>query len=80
MPTSTSFPSGHAASGCRIRSSLSAIVDPRLCGFRCAARLSAVAFSRVYTGVHYPSDVLIGASVGAIVGRLTSTVAERGLA
>jgi undecaprenyl-diphosphatase len=31
----------------------------------------------VYTGVHYPGDVVAGASVGAVLGRLTSTVAAR---
>ena len=39
---------------------------------------SVVAFSRVYTGVHYPSDVLVGAIVGAVLGRAASTVARRG--
>jgi len=38
---------------------------------------SVVAFSRVYTGVHYPSDVLVGVAVGALLGRTTSTVARR---
>jgi membrane-associated phospholipid phosphatase len=41
------------------------------------AGASVVAFSRVYTGVHYPGDVLVGASVGALIGRLTSRVARR---
>jgi membrane-associated phospholipid phosphatase len=38
---------------------------------------SVVAFSRVYTGVHYPGDVLVGVAVGALLGRATSTVARR---
>jgi undecaprenyl-diphosphatase len=41
------------------------------------AAASVVAFSRVYTGVHYPSDVLVGATVGALLGRTASTVARR---
>jgi membrane-associated phospholipid phosphatase len=36
-----------------------------------------VAFSRVYTGVHYPGDVIAGATIGALVGWATSAVARR---
>jgi membrane-associated phospholipid phosphatase len=36
-----------------------------------------VAFSRIYTGVHYPADVVVGAAVGALVGRATSRVVRR---
>jgi membrane-associated phospholipid phosphatase len=36
-----------------------------------------VIFSRVYTGVHYPGDVVVGAAVGALLGRATSMVARR---
>ncbi|WP_344951023.1 phosphatase PAP2 family protein [Terrabacter ginsenosidimutans] len=42
-----------------------------------ASAAAVVAFSRVYTGVHYPGDVLAGATVGAGLGLLTSTVASR---
>jgi membrane-associated phospholipid phosphatase len=38
---------------------------------------AVVAFSRVYTGVHYPADIIAGAAVGALVGKVTSTVALR---
>ena len=36
-----------------------------------------VAFSRVYTGVHYPGDVLVGAATGALLGRLASRLGRR---
>ena len=41
------------------------------------AAAAVVAFSRVYTGVHYPGDVVVGATVGAGLGQLTSRVASR---
>jgi membrane-associated phospholipid phosphatase len=36
-----------------------------------------VAFSRVYTGVHYPGDVVVGVTVGALIGAATSRIAVR---
>jgi undecaprenyl-diphosphatase len=30
---------------------------------------SAVAYSRVYCGVHYPTDVIVGGAIGAVLGR-----------
>jgi membrane-associated phospholipid phosphatase len=36
-----------------------------------------VAFSRVYTGVHYPGDVVVGVAVGALVGRVASAADRR---
>ena len=46
-------------------------------GHSASAAASVVAFSRVYTGVHYPGDVLVGVAVGALLGRTTSKLAQR---
>ncbi|HXV58876.1 MAG TPA: phosphatase PAP2 family protein [Gaiellaceae bacterium] len=63
----SSFPSGHAAT-----SVAGAIILTHLAGGRGGWALwplaAAVAFSRVYIGVHYPLDVLAGAAIGAAVG------------
>jgi membrane-associated phospholipid phosphatase len=66
MPTSGSFPSGHAASAFAFAAAVT--VDlPRL-AFPLYALATAVAYSRVHTGVHYPSDVMAGTVLGLTVG------------
>jgi membrane-associated phospholipid phosphatase len=75
MPTSTSFPSGHSASAAAFAVAVGDVLPSFRVPLRAAA--SVVAFSRVYTGVHYPGDVLVGATVGALLGRLPRAVARR---
>lgn len=69
VPASSSFPSGHSASAFAFATG-AALEVPRLRPllFPLAA---AVATSRVYTGVHYPGDVLVGSAVGIAVARAT---------
>ena len=69
QPLTTSFPSGHAASAGAFVVGV-ASEAPSL-GPPVAALGGAVAFSRVYTGVHYPIDVLVGAAVGSAVALLS---------
>jgi membrane-associated phospholipid phosphatase len=75
MPLSTSFPSGHSASAAAFAVSVGGVLPGLRLPLRAAAMV--VAFSRVYTGVHYPGDVVVGAALGTIVGRATSSVALR---
>jgi membrane-associated phospholipid phosphatase len=75
MPSSTSFPSGHSASAAAFAVAVGDLLPALRLPLRAAA--SVVAFSRVYTGVHYPSDVLVGATVGALLGRLASRAVLR---
>ncbi|MGH3331132.1 MAG: phosphatase PAP2 family protein [Nocardioidaceae bacterium] len=63
MPESTSFPSGHAASAFAFAYAVARHL-PRL-AVPIGLLAGAVAHSRVHTGVHYPSDVVIGSILGA---------------
>lgn len=62
QPITTSFPSGHAASAAAFATGVA--LESKGWGAVVAPVAVAVAASRVYTGVHYPSDVLAGAALG----------------
>ncbi|MFJ9713012.1 bifunctional phosphatase PAP2/diacylglycerol kinase family protein [Streptomyces sp. NPDC101234] len=62
QPITTSFPSGHAASAAAFAAGV-ALESPAW-GAVVAPLAFSVAMSRVYTGVHFPSDVLAGAALG----------------
>ncbi len=65
LPSDPSFPSGHAAV-CFACATMLALLVPRLAA-PVLVLAAAIAFSRVYVGVHYPVDVLAGAALGAAV-------------
>jgi membrane-associated phospholipid phosphatase len=61
MPSSTSWPSGHSASGFAFAT----------------VAASLVAYSRVHTGVHYPSDTIAGTVSGVALAPVAVTALER---
>jgi undecaprenyl-diphosphatase len=65
-PGSYSFPSGHAATSFACATVI-ALLEPalRLPAFLLAL---AIAYSRLYVGVHYPLDVIAGALWGTAIG------------
>jgi membrane-associated phospholipid phosphatase len=68
-PTQLSFPSAHAATsfaGARAFSRAGAPAAPLY------ALAGALALSRLYLGMHHPSDVLAGALLGTAVGALSA--------
>ncbi|MFI1461264.1 bifunctional phosphatase PAP2/diacylglycerol kinase family protein [Nocardia carnea] len=68
-PASSSFPSGHSASAAAFATAV-AMESPRTALF-VAPVAAAVAYSRVHTGVHWGSDVLVGAAVGSGIALAT---------
>jgi membrane-associated phospholipid phosphatase len=66
LPQSSAMPSGHALTAFAAATVLSTIA-PRL-RWPLVALAGTIALSRVYLGVHYPSDVLVGSALGVGVG------------
>ena len=75
MPQSTSFPSGHSASGFAFATAVGTQLP--LTGAALRFLAGAVAYSRVHTGVHYPGDVVIGSLVGSSIGGVIGEIAQR---
>lgn len=78
-PHDPSFPSGHAAGTFCVAAFLAAALPvawphaparTRACVALAIALSVLICLSRVYLGVHFPSDVLTGALLGAIVGAI----------
>ncbi|MDO3650945.1 bifunctional phosphatase PAP2/diacylglycerol kinase family protein [Nocardia mangyaensis] len=68
-PISSSFPSGHSANAAAFATAV-ALESPRA-ALAVAPVAAAVAYSRIHTGAHWPSDVLVGAAVGTGVALTT---------
>jgi len=71
-PLDASFPSGHTASSFAAAFALRA--DGSRLWIPSLALAAAIAFSRLYLYVHWPSDVLAGALLGAALGYLAPRV------
>ena len=71
-----SFPSGHSATAFACATVLASLA-PRWRGpFYLLAAL--IALSRVYNGLHYPTDVLAGSALGVLVGLAVLRLSKRG--
>ncbi|MDX2295531.1 MULTISPECIES: phosphatase PAP2 family protein [Streptomyces] len=72
MPESASFPSGHTASAVAFATAAGVVLPPVAVPLGLLA--SAVGYSRVHTGVHYPGDVAAGAVLGLASGAVSVAV------
>lgn len=64
--SSTSFPSGHSASSFACAYMLARLFGKK--GAWAYLPASLIALSRIYVGVHYPSDVIAGILLGTVIG------------
>jgi len=65
-PTGLSFPSSHSTSSFAAARAFGRLLPPG----PLYAAASAMAFSRLYLGVHYPSDIAAGVALGCVLGTL----------
>jgi membrane-associated phospholipid phosphatase len=74
-PTSLSFPSAHATASFASAAAMSRIAPRRAPLLYSGAAL--IGLTRPYLGMHYPSDVVVGAVLGTALGKLVSGIHAR---
>jgi decaprenylphosphoryl-5-phosphoribose phosphatase len=65
-PTGLSFPSSHSTSSFAAAMAFGRLLPPA----PLYVAASGMAFSRLYLGVHYPSDIAAGVALGSVLGTL----------
>lgn len=67
LPKDFSFPSGHTGSSFAV-ATVMLMCMPKKYGVTAIIVASLIAFSRLYNGVHYPTDVLSALVIGVLTG------------
>lgn len=68
-PSDSSFPSGHAGHAFGVAIVIF-LMMPKKYGIPALILAALISFSRLYVGVHYPTDVLAGIVIGSLMGFL----------
>jgi len=74
MPASSSFPSGHAASGFAFAHAVGRHVP--VLAMPIGLLAGCVAYSRVHLGVHYPVDVAVGSIAGSGIAAMVASAGD----
>ncbi len=70
-----SFPSGHSASSFAAAAVIAKML-PKRYGIAALILAGMIALSRLYVGIHYPTDVLFGTVSGGLIGLLVAKLYE----
>ena len=73
-----SFPSGHSSGGFAVGTVIFMETKKRV-GVPVLILALLIALSRLYVGIHYPTDVLFGAIIGTVIGCVTCLILRRRL-
>ena len=73
-PFGNSFPSGHSTQAMTIVCAVGVLYPNVAAPLYCLGL--AIALSRIYLGVHFPLDVILGVALGSILGPATVAFAE----
>ena len=71
-----SFPSGHSANSFAVAWILFRMTDKKY-GVPAVVLAALIAFSRLYVGVHYPTDVLAGTAIAIALAEVTLLLGSR---
>ena len=71
-----SFPSGHTCAAFAFAAALIAVLPQKWAKAAALIAAALMGFSRLYVGVHFPSDVLVGALIGVICGFVGAWIAK----
>lgn len=72
-----SFPSGHTCAAFAFAAALCAILPQKWAKAAALFAAALMGFSRLYVGVHFPTDVLAGAVIGTACGFLGAWIVSR---